>query len=67
MKTKVLICIREGREYNKTKHECYTIEFFIDFDDNIRKNKIIKEHILYAFNTFDNIGKITIEEEKLID
>ena len=41
--------------------------FFIDFDDNIRKNKIIKEHILYAFNTFDNIGKITIEEEKLIN
>jgi hypothetical protein len=64
--TKVCIYIWKGRNYKECKADCCIIEFFIHSSDTIMKDRIIKDHVLYAFNTFDDISKITIEEEKVI-
>ena len=66
MKLKVTIYIWEGREYKAMKDECCVIDFYIDSENECGKNKIIKDHVSYAFTIFDNISKITIEEEKYI-
>ena len=68
--TKVCIYIWKGnREYaHKTINtDCCTIEFCIHPSDTVMKDRIIKDHIKYAFNTFDGISKITIEEQKVIN